>query len=164
MTESAAPSRIRAYVWAGAAVFVAAVVAVAGTLAWNARQAALADSEAQATRFVAGAEAALNRSLLAVDVLLASMDELLGLSNAMPKWLDPDTASQRLRGSARQNLMVRYVAVLDGTGKALASSDPAGASLSVQLPAGFLESVLEQPVSTLMVSAPVRMMTKPSKI
>ena len=155
MTESAAPSRIRAYVWAGAAVFVAAVVAVAGTLAWNARQAALADSEAQATRFVAGAEAALNRSLLAVDVLLASMDELLGLSNAMPKWLDPDMASQRLRGSARQNLMVRYVAVLDGSGKALASSDPAGASLSVQLPAGFLESVLEQPVSTLMVSAPV---------
>ncbi len=155
MTESAAPSRIRAYVWAGAAVFVAAVVAVAGTLAWNARQAALADSEAQATRFVAGAEAALNRSLLAVDVLLASMDELLGLSNAMPKWLDADTASQRLRGSARQNLMVRYVAVLDGAGKALASSDPAGASLSVQLPAGFLESVLEQPVSTLMVSAPV---------
>ena len=155
MTESAAPSRIRAYVWAGAAVFVAAVVAVAGTLAWNARQAALADSEAQATRFVAGAEAALNRSLLAVDVLLASMDELLGLSNAMPKWLDPDTASQRLRGSARQNLMVRYVAVLDGSGKALASSDPAGASLSVQLPAGFLESVLEQPVSTLMVSEPV---------
>ncbi|RMA63166.1 diguanylate cyclase/phosphodiesterase [Acidovorax sp. 100] len=155
MTESAAPSRIKAYVWAGAAVFVAAVVAVAGTLAWNARQAALADSEAQATRFVAGAEAALNRSLLAVDVLLASMDELLGLSNAMPKWLDADTASQRLRGSARQNLMVRYVAVLDSTGKALASSDPAGASLLVQLPAGFLESVLEQPVSTLMVSAPV---------
>ena len=72
-----------------------------------------------------------------------------------PKWLDADTASQRLRGSARQNLMVRYVAVLDSTGKALASSDPAGASLLVQLPAGFLESVLEQPVSTLMVSAPV---------
>lgn len=117
MTESAVPSRIKAYVWAGAAVFVAAVVAVAGALAWNARQAALADSEAQATRFVAGAEAALNRSLLAVDVLLASMDELLGLSNAMTAWVDADTASQRLRGSARQNLMVRYVAVLDGTGR-----------------------------------------------
>ncbi len=155
MTESAVPSRIKAYVWAGAAVFVAAVVAVAGALAWNARQAALADSEAQATRFVAGAEAALNRSLLAVDVLLASMDELLGLSNAMTAWVDADTASQRLRGSARQNLMVRYVAVLDGTGKTVASSDPAGGSLQVQLPAGFLESVLEQPVSMLMVSAPV---------
>jgi len=155
MTESVAPSRIKAYVWAGAAVFVAAVVVVAATLAWNARQAALADSEAQATRFVAGAEAALNRSLLAVDVLLASMDELLGLSHAMTAWVDPETASQRLRGSARQNLMVRYVAVLDGTGKTLASSDPAGGGLLVQLPAGFLEAVLEQPVSTLMVSAPV---------
>ena len=99
MTESAAPSRIKAYVWAGAAVFVAAVVGVAATLAWNARQAALADSEAQATRFVAGAEAALNRSLLAVDVLLASMNELLGLSNARPEGVDADAASQRLRAS-----------------------------------------------------------------
>ncbi|MDD2176982.1 EAL domain-containing protein [Acidovorax sp. D2M1] len=155
MTEFAAPSRIKAYVWAGGAIFVAAVVMVAGTLAWDARQTALADSKAQATRFVAGAEAALNRSLLAVDVLLASMDELLGLSNVMTAWVDADAASQRLRGSARQNLMVRYVAVLDGAGKTLASSDPAGGGLLVQLPAGFLESVLEQPVSTLMVSAPV---------
>lgn len=61
-------------------MFIAAVVMVSAALVWNARKVALDDAEAQATRFVAGAEAALNRSLLAVDVLLASMDELLGLS------------------------------------------------------------------------------------
>jgi len=147
--------RIKAFVGAGVVVFVVAVVLVAAAVAWNARKVALDDNEAQATRFVAGAEAALNRSLLAVDVLLASMDELLGLSSATAAWIDPDSASQRLRTSARQNLMVRYVALLDGAGKTMASSDPASGGLAVQLPAGFLETVLEQPVSALVVSAPM---------
>ncbi|MFN7155176.1 MAG: EAL domain-containing protein [Acidovorax sp.] len=155
MSEHSTPLRIRASVLAGVAVFVIAVVLVSAALVWNARKVALADSEAQGTRFVAGAEAALNRSLLAVDVLLASTDELLGLAAAMPDWIDPEVASQRLRSSARQNLMVRFVAVLDSTGKVMASSDAAGSALQVQLPLGFLASVMEAPVSTLMISAPV---------
>ncbi len=155
MSERTTPLRIRAFVGSGVVMFVVAVVLVAATLAWNARKVALADSEAQGTRFVAGAEAALNRSLLAVDVLLASTDEMLGLSTAMTDWIDPEVASQRLRSSARQNLMVRYVAVLDGTGKALASSDASGGEVQVQLPLGFLAAVMGQPVSTLMISAPV---------
>ena len=155
MSKSATPWRIKCFVWGTVVVFLAAVMAVSVALVWNARQAALEDSEAQATRFVAGAEAALNRSLLSVDVLLASMDELLGLSGATVAWVDPAGASQRLRSSARQNLMVRYVAVLDGAGKVMASSDATGDGLLMQLPAGFVQSVLSQPVSTFMVSAPV---------
>ncbi len=146
--------RIRAVVWGAVVVFVAAVVLVALALVWNARKVALEGSEVQATRFVAGAEAALNRSLLSVDVLLASMDEMLGLSGAMAAWIDPAAASQRLRISARQNLMVRYVAVLNEAGKVMASSDAAGAGLLLNLPAAFLQDVLSQSVSTLMVSAP----------
>ena len=155
MSEPTTPLRIKAYVWAGVAVFVVAVVLVATALAWNARKVALADGEAQATRFVAGAEAALNRSLLAVDVLLASMDELLGLSAPMVDRVDADSASQRLRSSARQNLMVRYVALLNREGETLASSDPAGKALVVRLPPDFLQSVLAPSVSTLMISAPI---------
>ena len=155
MSDTTTPWRIKASVWGVAVVFSAAVVLVSAALVWNARQVALKDSEAQATRFVAGAEAALNRSLLAVDVLLASMDELLDLSSALPAWIDPETASQRLRSSARQNLMVRYVAMLEASGKMLASSDTTGSGLSVQFSPGFVQSVLDQPVSTLMVSAPV---------
>ncbi|WP_082485916.1 MULTISPECIES: bifunctional diguanylate cyclase/phosphodiesterase [unclassified Acidovorax] len=155
MSESTTPLRIRAFVWAAVAVFMGAVALVSAALVWNARQVALDDNAAQATRFVAGAEAALNRSLLSVDVLLASLDELLGLSGAMSDWIDPDAASQRLRSSARQNLMVRYVALMDAQGKIIASSDAAGSALAVQLPVGFLESVLKQPVSTLVISPPV---------
>ena len=165
MTEpSATPLRIRAFVWAAATVFMGAVVAVAAALVWNARQVALEDYQAQATRFVTGAEAALNRSLLAVDVLLASMDELLGLSVAVNDWIDPGLASERLRSSARQNLMVRYVALLDAQGTTLASSDAAGSELQLQLPPGFLASVLEQPVSTLMVSPPVVSFTTAERV
>ncbi len=155
MRTSSTPWRIKAFVGGAVVLFVAAVVLVSVALAWNARKAALESSEVQATRFVAGAEAALNRSLLSVDVLLASMDELLGLSGAMAAWIDPAAASQRLRISARQNLMVRYVAVLDDAGKVMASSDAAGAGLLMQLPPGFLQDVLSHSVSTLIVSAPV---------
>ena len=147
----AVPRRIKLFVWGGVASFVLAVVA---TLILNARQVALADGASGANRFVSSAESALNRSLLAVDVLLASMDDMLELAGARPEWLDPEVASQRLRSSARQNLMVRYVALLDTQGRVFASSDAAGASLSVSLPAGFAASVFEQPVSMLMVSAP----------
>jgi len=155
MKEASTPPRIRAFVWAAATVFLGAVALVSALLLWNARRVALEDNEAQATRFVAGAESALNRSLLAVDVLLASMDELLGLSAGLSDWVDPGAASERLRSSARQNLMVRYVALLNADGATLASSDASGGALSLQLPPGFLASVLEQPVSTLMISPSV---------
>ncbi len=135
-----------------AASFVLAVVTAAVSLIWSNRQAALAGSEAQAARFVVGAEAALNRSLLGVDVLLASMDELLNLSNSMVDWIDPKLASRLMYGAARQNLTVRHLALIDAQGRVLASSDQDGAQHRLDLPSGFINEVLAQPVSTLMVS------------
>jgi diguanylate cyclase (GGDEF)-like protein len=136
------------------AVFLGALIAAASFLEWNARQNAIADSAAQVTRFVSGAEAAVNRSLLGIDVLLAGTDDLLGLSGSMVEWIDAKSASQLLRSAARQNLMVRFVALIDEQGHVLASSDAAGAKLTLELPAGFLVQAMAQPVSTLTVSAP----------
>lgn len=90
---------------------------------WNARKNVLAESHEQAVRFMAGAEASLNRSLLGVDVLLAGTDELLKLSDMVPEWVNTKTASQLLRSTARQNLMVRFVALLDSSGRVFASSN-----------------------------------------
>jgi diguanylate cyclase (GGDEF)-like protein len=147
-------SRIGLVVLGLAGAFLLAVLLAGQSLIWSTRQTALADSEAQATRFVAGAESALNRALLGVDVLLASTDELLGLSNSMADWIDSASASRLLHGAARQNFMVNYVALLDATGQVLASSVQGGAQLAVALPPGFREQVLAQPISTLMLSAP----------
>ena len=136
-------------------VFLLALTVAAASLIWNARQAALAESEAQAVRFVSGAEAALNRSLLGVDVLLASMDDLLGLSGLVPEWLDAAVANRLLHQVVASNLIVRYVALIDPQGRVMASSDVSGAELAVSLPPGFVDEALAQPLSSLVVSPPV---------
>jgi diguanylate cyclase (GGDEF)-like protein len=146
-------TRIRLTVWGLVACFLVALTGGAAALSWSVRKRALGESEAQVARFTAGAQAAVNRALLAFDVLLASTDELLGLSRSPGG--GPDAAASRLlHSAARQNLMVRYVALLDSAGRVLASSDPAGARLTVELPEGFLQAVVRQPVATLAVSTP----------
>ena len=146
--------RIKFTVWGLVAGFLAVIAAGAISLVWGGRQSALADGQAQATRFIAGAEASLNRSLLAVDVLLAGTDELLGLSMSAPEWIDAKAASQLLRSAARQNLSVRFVALVNDTGRVLASSESLGSDLELALPKGFLADAMAQPMSTLVVSNP----------
>jgi diguanylate cyclase (GGDEF)-like protein len=129
-------------------------MATAGLL-WAARQSDLTNSEAQALRFISSAEAALNRNLLGVDMLLASMDDLLSLSSSQPDWIVAPSASRLMQGAAQQSVMVRFVALVDSQGRLLASSDASGAALALSLPPGFVDDVLAQPVSTLRVSAPM---------
>lgn len=146
--------RIKWVVWGLVSTFLAAIIAAASYTVWDARLSALAESGVQATRFVSGAESALNRSLLAIDVLLAGTDDSLNLAGSMTDWIDVDAASKMLRSAERLNLMVTLVALLDSQGHVIASSDPANVRSNVVLPAGFMEEALAQPVSTLIVSAP----------
>lgn len=80
-SRSVPPSfKIKLVVWGLVVCFLVALALAAAALNRGIRKNALADSEARITRFMAGAEAALNRALLGFDVLLASTDDLLGLS------------------------------------------------------------------------------------
>lgn len=140
---------------AGAVFFLAALVLVTGLLIRDNYVSAIEESQAQAQRFVAGAEASVNRSLLGIDVLLASLDNLLDLAAMQRSWIDTHMASRLIQGALRQNLLVRNVALLDDQGLTIASSDAQGAALQLELPTGFLERSLAQPVSALTISAPV---------
>ena len=160
----AASRPIKLTIWSLVAMFVGIIISAASFLEWNARQNALADSAAQVTRFVSGAEAAVNRSLLGIDVLLAGIDDLLGLSGSMVEWIDVKSASQLLRNAARQNLMVRFVALVDGQGHVVASSNVAGAGMVLELPNGFLDQAMGQPVSTMTVSAPAVSFTSSERV
>nr|WP_295774032.1 EAL domain-containing protein [Rhodoferax sp.] len=151
----ATKARIRSAVWGMVAALLLFIAAGASYQIWNARQRALADSDAQATRFIAGAEAAFNRSLLGIDVLLAGTDEFLGLSNTVPQWVNAEAASRLLGNAASQNLMVRFVALVDENGKLFASSEPVGAAIQRDLPPSFISEAMAQPMSTLVVSAPI---------
>lgn len=149
------PSRVTALALALVGLLVAVVVLATAGLLWHTRQKALAESELEVVRFVSGAEAALNRNLLGVDVLLANMDDLLGLSGLVAEWIDVKAANRLMHRAALQNLSVRDVALIDAQGRILASSNTLGSDLELSLPSGFVEEVLGQPVSSLVFSAPV---------
>ncbi len=151
----ASPARIRLTVWGLVAVLLVVLAAGASYEVWNARQRALADSEAQATRFLAGAEAAFNRSLLGIDVLLAGTDEFLGLSTTVPQWVNVEAATRLLSNAASQNLMVRFVALVDEKGRSFVTSEPAGMAVQRELPQSFIAEALAQPMSTLVTSSPI---------
>ncbi|HPH13884.1 MAG TPA: diguanylate cyclase, partial [Burkholderiaceae bacterium] len=149
------PAKVTISVVGLVALFLLTLVLAVTSLLHTTRKTALADSEAQAVRFVSGAETALNRSLLGVDVLLASMDGLLTLSSLMPEWIEGKSASKLMNGAVQQNLLVRHVSLLNEKGKVLASSDSGGAAVVLSLPMGFVDEVMAQPVSTLVISSPV---------
>ena len=141
-------------VFGGVVLFLVALIAATASLIWSGRNAALADSERQAQRFVSGAEVALNRSLLGVDVMLAGMADLLHSASPGDSGIDEERANRLLRGAVNQNQLVRQVSLLDGQGKPLASSGRGGKNVEIRLPEGFLAEIRGQTIPALVISAP----------
>ena len=102
-------------------------------------------------RFVSGAEAALNRTLIEVDLLLADMSDLVAPGGT----LDRGTAERILRGVVKRNLEFRDLAVIDVDGQVLAAAREQTERLGVPLPARFAHDTLSQPAPMLAISAPV---------
>ncbi|CAM8647489.1 COG5001 Predicted signal transduction protein containing a membrane domain, an EAL and a GGDEF domain [Comamonadaceae bacterium] len=134
---------------------IVAVLAVSTLLARNLYTSALADGRSQADRFVTGAQAAVNRSLLGVDVLLASLNNLLNLESMQADWLEGPLSGKLIQGATRQNLLVRNVWLLDAQGTVIASAESAGSETNPQTPPGFIPEAINLPVSTLIISQPV---------
>ncbi|MGD9774939.1 bifunctional diguanylate cyclase/phosphodiesterase [Diaphorobacter sp.] len=146
--------RLLVVLWGILGVLLVALTAAVTALLWNGRSDALAQGEARVKRFAAGAEVGMNRALLSLDVLLASTEEMLHADTSGRASFDAVGVSGLLRGAARQNLMLRYVALLDETGALLAASVPREGLRSVSLPTGFLAAAMSQAVPTLIVSQP----------
>jgi diguanylate cyclase (GGDEF)-like protein len=151
---SVLPRRVRLTIVLGAALFLLIVALVAGTLIEQGRRSAMAEAERNSIQFVSGAESAVNRNLLSIDILLASMDQVLNLSGMIAEWIDVEQSSRLMRASDSQNLLVSRIALLSATGKVMMTSDRAGPDSVLQVPQPFLDAVLSQPVSALTVSEP----------
>jgi len=145
-----APHRVLRPLWAATTVLVAAVVGATYTLLETERANVLAEGESRVMRFVDGAEAAINRSLLGIDALLA------GLADPLREPLRRDelaAVSPMLRQVLNQNLTLRDVALLSVDGKVLASAQDSSLRVGVGLPAGFLQAA--QASSGMTISEPV---------
>ena len=148
-------TRIRLTVLGVTLAFLLAITAAAGSLIWQQHRDALRNSASQANRFVSGAVTALNRTLLSVDVLLASLAETLALSEQHLDSLEASPASQLLRSIVGSNLTLRRLALLDASSRVVASSDLAGNN-ALELPPDFVARVLSQQMSNMVISQPVR--------
>ena len=144
--------RTATLLWLGAGLLVACVLmtAVAGLVL--ARQEAAQVAQARVERFVSGAEAAINRSFLAVDVLLAGLAEPLADAAASQ---DSGRSDRILAQVVRQNLQLRDLALLDEGGHVLASAQPGSQRLGLPVPPIFMRELLSQAVPALAISAPV---------
>ncbi|MBN8489511.1 MAG: hypothetical protein J0M20_17505 [Burkholderiales bacterium] len=108
----AEPRRTRRAVGLMTGVLLTLVAVVTLWLLHSLREEALREARDAVERQVAGAEAALNRSLLGLDLLLAGQDSTL-----QPAWsargLDEAQARQLLHATMRQNLALRDLALVD---------------------------------------------------
>jgi len=145
--------RIIAVVGAVVLTFLVAVALAAAALIWEERQSALHNASQQASRFANGAVAALNRSLVDVDVLLANVEETQHLSQLQIEHIDRVALAQVLRNIVRQNLMLRRLALVDEQARTVVWSDGV-APASFGLPAEDVARALATNLATLTVSRP----------
>lgn len=144
-------------IWGLVCVLVLSVATGVSSLLWNQRQAELAEQAQQLARIAAGAEVGVNRTLLALDVLLATTEELLGqpLAAGAGSAISEPMADRLLAAVARQSLNVRHVALLDASGRPLASSSAATGRLVDDPPPDFVARALAQRVPTLLIGEPL---------
>jgi signal transduction histidine kinase/ActR/RegA family two-component response regulator len=144
--------RIRAtlVIWSAVA---ALVVVAAGSAAWlvaRTEHDAILETQGRVARFASGAEAALNRTMIETDLLLAAMAELIAPGGSFEVGL----AENVLRGEVKRNLEYRDLVIVDGDGRVLAAAREQTTRLGLPLSTRFIRDTLGQATPGLAISAP----------
>ncbi len=152
---SPAPAWQRGAVWAVVALFVVAIVAVASLLLARSRAEATQEARDRVQRFIGGAEASLNRTMMAVDVMLAEMGPALSVALDENGSVDAALARPVLQGLVRRSLVVEDIVVFSGEGRLLAAARPETQRLGVPLPPRFVADAFGQAAPQLTVYGPM---------
>ncbi len=144
-------ARLVAAIWSAVTLLVIATAAATGWLIEHGEHEAIGEAELRMQRFASGAEAALNRTMIGVDLLLQDMGELIAPEGVFER----AAAERRLQAAERRDLTYRDLIVLDPAGKVVASATEQSARLGVPLPAKFIQDALTQASPTLAISSPV---------
>ena len=139
-------------VWGTVAALVVAASSAAAWLNLQGQRNAVGETEVRVERFVSGAEAVLNRTMIEIDLLLADRSYLVTSDGRFERGV----AEQKLRGVVKRNLEYRDMAVIAADGSVLAAARDQTERLGVPLPPAFIERVLKQATPMLAISSPVR--------
>ncbi len=143
-------------IWGSAALFVATVAFIAREQINYLEQATLNEAARSAEQLVAGAEVALNRSLLGVDALLGSVPVQLESSVEAGGRLNRSRAGSVLSGAVDRNRLLRGLSVVERNGQVLAASHLLASSSRLELPPALLQADATLQESSMRMSMPVR--------
>jgi PAS domain-containing protein len=116
------PRWIPTAIWLVAAAFALGVMGAAQSWISSGQKEALLQGRNQTERALAGAEAALNRTLLSVDVMLAGVEELVRPVTSADGKVDAAQAQVLLVGLVKRNLLVRDIVLLGANGEVVAGA------------------------------------------
>ena len=147
--------RSSAIVWTATFALLLALVVTASWLVGAERREAIVRADQVVLQTVAGSEAELNRALLALDLQLTSLAEVIA-----PAWhasgaLDAEAAHRAMAAFKDRQLLFNDAALVDASGRTLAASLPSSDRNGMRLPAGFAARLFSQGVPQLTLSDPV---------
>jgi hypothetical protein len=105
-------------IWGAVTALVVVAAGSAGWLVQRAEHDAIVETEGRVARFASGAEAALNRTMIETDLLLAAMNDLLAPGGKF----EVGPAENILRGEVKRNLEYRDLVVIDADGRVLVAA------------------------------------------
>jgi len=147
--------RASAIVWTATFALLLALVLAAAWLVGAERRDALQRADQVVLQTVAGSEAELNRALLALDLQLTSLAEVVAPAWRATGALDADAAHRAMGAFKDRQLLFNDAALIDADGHTLAASLPSSDRNGMRLPAGFAARVLSQAVPQLTLSDPM---------
>jgi type II secretory pathway component PulJ len=139
------PRHAARVVWSSVLALVAVLLVGALWLLQDMHTSTREESEQRLTRFVQGAQNALNRSMSAIDMLLTGVDDMLRLNEAPLSEQDPAYLQQVLQLAAKQNALISSIVVVKSDGKVLAAADNLGNYRVVRIPQNWLQTVAQTP-------------------
>ena len=149
------PLRTCVILWGLVALFVLAQVIAAWTLIRQGEVEVLLAAEKRVARFADTAEAALNRTLVDIYLVLNGTRDLLRPALTEGGQLNLDMARDLLEGLDSRHLTISALALYTLSGQLLAQSLGKDGKHDLRLPEGFVESVLAKPHLQLVIYAPV---------
>ena len=146
--------RSSAIVWTATGVLLLALVVTAWWLVATERRDAIARGEQVVTQTVTGSESELNRALLALDLQLTSLADVVAPAWRVAGPLDADAAHRAMAAFKDRQLLFNDAALIDADGHTLAASLPSSDRNGMRLPDGFAARLFAQGVPQLTISDP----------
>ncbi len=141
-------------VWIGCASFALAIVVAAVALLLVLRQEIVGDGGARAVRLAAGAAAAINNSVLTVDLPLAGLAQQLLAEPALMSAGGRQALQHELDEVSARQLLARDIAWVDAQGQTLVAPSMRRQGYSMPLPTALIQSLRELPNKGLHTSSP----------